>query len=1024
MLLAATLLGTVALPLSAQTTPLAVRDYISERENFKKRDSHQKALGFALLQANEPRAIVVLPEVPFAAQEYAAQELVEHVFQATGVHLSIVRENAIPANQSAASRIYIGGVNALRAIGVAGMAGQNDVAMLPPAQIKVLAPDSLRQVSEVSASLWQAANRPGGEGQRDGYIDVVLDQGEKHAVKSIVIQNRDDTATNYNIGRVQLAVGAADDGQSFEQNLAAGTPLPASNAAGVQRHLNLATPQTVRYIRLRIEGNFAAGLDNEKSTYSVVWGGLGTVEGKTTQRATNGLFDLETLPPNSFIVRSQGNALFLAGRDENGPALQTTYNAGSLFAVYEWLERQLGVRWIWPGELGTYLPKTQTLTAGQWDVQAQPPLLHTRMRQTLGRRAWFPAAGGYTEQQRTKVIRDEAVWYRRQRYASGVSLEYGHGYEDMWDRYATTHPEYFNLLPDGTRRSDPFYHGGAGRLISMSVATPGFQDQVIEDWKTRRSATKPWINGWENDTSGKCLCAQCLAWDVKDPALGAAWDSRLDNARRAFENKEPGWERHLGSASDRYARYYMALQEKGRATDPGATVIGGAYANYSRPPLQTKLNRNIVVGVVPEYGWPMDDKTHAGFSSQWLGWRKAGVSLYLRPNYTLWGHEQPFFTARDYARDFQLAYQNGMIATDYDSLTSMWSTQGPSLYVLSRLHWRPDWTVEKILDEYYSLFGPARTDVQRYFAFWEKHTQDAARSVQAASAQDSGALLFGGWAEFHRNTAQIFKPADYQAAAVFLNAAAAAAGTDDMARQRVEFLQSGLEDARLVHLAVQANEEFKRTTKDENLIAAIGTLDRHRVQMAQKFPNFLNLDLAAWMENRVWNRAVYSAINIALENGTIVSQLPREWRLRWDEKKEGTAQQWFQNPGDDTQWHPVRVDAPWEAQSAGKAWRAVNENKDYDGLAWYRVRFKVDEKWRGQKLALLFGAVDESATVYLNGQKVGARPFVNPNDWQVPFTMDVGDALRFDGENELMVLVEDTAGAGGVWKPVWLVAPK
>lgn len=1023
-LLTVALLGTAALPISAQTAPLAVRDSISERENFKKRDTHQPVRGFTLFEANQPKAVVVLPATPFPSQQYAAQELVEHVFKATGVRLSIVRENAIPANQNNTPRLYIGGVKALREIGVQGKAGLGDVTMLPAVQATVAKPDTVRQASEVSATLWQAANMMGNDGQRDGFINVVLDLGEKRTLKAIAIQNRQDTATNYNIGRIQLAVGGADDGLSFEQNLVTGTPMPAVNEAGAQRLLMLASPVNARYVRLRIESNLAAMLDNRQSTHNVVWSGFGYVAAETARGANSGLFDLETLPPNGFVVRSQGNALFLAGRDDDGPALQTVYNSGSLFAVYEWLERQMGVRWLWPGELGTHIPKTQTITSGQWDVQAQPPLLHSRLRQTLGRRNWFPAAGGFTQEQRDKVIHDEAVWYRRQRFASGVSLEYGHGYEDMWGRFSKTNPEYFNLLPDGTRRSDPYYHGGEGRLISMSVATPGFQNQVIEDWKTRRSATKPWINGWENDTAGKCLCAQCLAWDVKDPALGAAWDSRLENARRAFENKEPVWERHLGSVSDRYARYYLALQEKGRATDPGATVIGGAYANYAKPPLQTKLNRNIVVGVVPEYGWPMDAKTHAGFSNQWLGWRKAGVSLYLRPNYTLWGHEQPLFTARDYARDFQLAYKNGMIATDYDSLTSMWSTQGPSLYVLSRLHWRPDWPVEKILDEYYSLFGPAKADVRRYFDFWDKQTQSAARAAQSASTQEGGTQLFGGWAEFHRNTTTLFKAADYQTAAGFLEAAHIATGSDAQARQRVEFLQSGLEDARLVLGAVLAQEEFKRTTKDESLIAAIGTLDRHRVATAQKFPNALNLDLAAWMENRVWNRAVYSAINSALENGTIVSQLPREWRLRWDEKKEGTAQQWFQTPGDDTQWHPVRVDAPWEAQPVGAAWRQANNNTDYNGLAWYRVRFNVDEKWHGQKLALLFGAVDESATVYLNGKKVGERPFVNPNDWQVPFTMDVGDALRFDGENELMVLVEDTAGAGGVWKPVWLVSPK
>jgi hypothetical protein len=1007
------------LPLHAQPP----RDAIAERANFAGRDSHKIRGGFQVAAGRAMPALVVLPDYPLPVQEFAAKELVEHIFKATGARLPLMRERDLKAENNARPRIYIGGVQALQNIGVRGAAGFGAVNWLTPNEISVLAPDAVRQVKEVSQTLWMAGNYAGAGGKPDGAIDIVLDLGEKKNVTALAIKNRADTATNYNAGRVEIAVGQSDDGKKFESEVGSGTPAPSTNEVASERILALNTPVRARYFRLRIASNLFGEMGSEASANNVVWDGIGFVLAENASPAKAKLFELETLPPNGFLVRTQGNVLYLAGRDENGPPLADNTGAGTVFAVYEWLERQAGVRWLWPGEWGTFVPRSGVLQSGAWDVLAQPPLLHARLRQAIGRPFWIPAAGGFTKEQRAQVVADEVLWYRRNRLARGVSLEYGHGYEDYWERFHESHPEYFNLLPDGTRRSDPFYYGGAGRLISMSVGEPGFQKQVVADWQARRSAERPWINGWENDTNGKCVCAQCLALDVRDPLLSdEEWNHRIENARHAFENKEADWFKHLGSVSDRYARYYLALQKWGRAIDPSATVIGGAYANYAKAPLQTRLNRNIVVGIVPEYGWPVSDQTFAGFQKQWSGWSKAGASLYLRPNYTLWGHEQPIITARDYARDFQFAFKNGMIGTDYDSLTSMWATQGPNLYALSRLHTRPDWPVEKILGEYYSAFGAGQNDVQKYFEYWENQTKRAAIQMQTTT-QESGTQLFSGWAGLHNVIGKIYMPENYATAARFLEAAHTATKGDESAQKRVEFLQAGLEDARLVAKTNRANDEFKRTARNEEFLKALGELDRHRVQMAEKFPNALNLDLAAWME-RDWNRAVYAEITKALEQGEIAAALPKQWRLRWDENKIGERDGWFQNPGADNLWQPVQINAPWEAQKVGQDWRAAHADKDYDGMAWYRVRFKVDSKWKGRKLALLFGAVDEAATIYLNGQKAGEHPYINPNDWETPFQIDVTNLLNFENENELMVLVEDNSGAGGVWKPVWLIAPR
>lgn len=743
----------------------------------------------------------------------------------------------------------------------------------------------------------------------------------------------------------------------------------------------------------------------------------------TTAASQDGTGALQKFPPNGFLIKTVDNALFLVGRDDAGQPLNDTVSAGTLFAAYEWIEGQLGVRWIWPGELGTRLPKSSRVMSGTWDRQGQPPLLSSKMRRMIGTSVFTPTEGGYTPEQRKQVMQEEAVWYRRNRFARAVNLDYGgHAFEAYWKRFNETHPEYFNLLPDGKRR--PAINE---RVVAMSVGDPGFQKQVVEDWKATRSPERPWINAAENDTSGMCTCDLCMALDVPDPNLQVPWAQRLEHARTAFNAEERQWYRHLGSLSDRYARYYLAVQKLANETDPQATLIAYAYLNYRNPPLATQLNRKVVIGIIPEtpglsYLWPLNEQSYEAFDQQWTGWSKTNASLYLRPNYMISGHEQPLLFPDQIARHFKLAYQHNLIATDYDSLTSMWATQGPNLYVVTRLHWQPEWTLEQILDEYYSLFGPASKEVRSYFEFWQKRTatrgEELVRETHDPLAPNSRAL-FWKWSYFYSVASLVFTPADFDNGEKLLTAAKNSAKGDEMALRRIEFLEAGLKDARLVAKASEVGLKLPQTNDIDTMSKVVAAVDTHRSWMAATYPHAINFDLAAYNENRSWDRLVYNA----LAQGDASQKLPTQWSLRWDAEKRGQQEEWFKEPGDASLWQKIEVTSAWEKQEAGKQWRQKHR-ADYDGLAWYRVNFQVDPLKKGKRLSLLFGAVDESATVYLNGREVGGRQFAKPDDWKTPFSVDVTDAVKFGEENQLIVLVEDKSGLGGVWKPVWLVERK
>ena len=77
------------------------------------------------------------------------------------------------------------------------------------------------------------------------------------------------------------------------------------------------------------------------------------------------------------------------------------------------------------------------------------------------------------------------------------------------------------------------------------------------------------------------------------------------------------------------------------------------------------------------------------------------------------------------------------------------------------------------------------------------------------------------------------------------------------------------------------------------------------------------------------------------------------------------------------------------------------------GFAWFRATLPALTAARGRTLH--FEGVDDNATVYLNGQKL-----THHEGWNDPFDVPLDAAWNAAGPNTLTVLVENTAGGGGI----------
>lgn len=144
---------------------------------------------------------------------------------------------------------------------------------------------------------------------------------------------------------------------------------------------------------------------------------------------------------------------------------------------------------------------------------------------------------------------------------------------------------------------------------------------------------------------------------------------------------------------------------------------------------------------------------------------------------------------------------------------------------------------------------------------------------------------------------------------------------------------------------------------------------------------------------------------------TEVFDFPKDgWRFKLDNKDVGVAQKWFETDFRDSRWRKIMIGKFWEEQGI-----------EYNGAAWYRMKFKAPKIEAGKRVFVVVGAADDYAKVWLNGQYAGEQHLPIAVGWKTPFALDVTDAIKPGKENALTIRVEDPGALGGLWKSVKLM---
>ena len=195
-------------------------------------------------------------------------------------------------------------------------------------------------------------------------------------------------------------------------------------------------------------------------------------------QATDRLVDIHSLQPEGFVIKTDGDDLYIVGRDATDAGLSVD---GTFYGVCEFLERVVGVRWLMAGPAGEVIPARPTIHVAAIDIRQEPLLWQRKIRNSK--------TGGHTDrieavlkewnvpldQWRTTFSREQTEpWFRHQRLGGRVKLSYGHSYGGWWNRYHETHPEIFALQPDGTRIN-------TAERERLCVSNPTLWDLVAQD---------------------------------------------------------------------------------------------------------------------------------------------------------------------------------------------------------------------------------------------------------------------------------------------------------------------------------------------------------------------------------------------------------------------------------------------------------------------------------------------------------------------------------------------------------------
>lgn len=451
----------------------------------------------------------------------------------------------------------------------------------------------------------------------------------------------------------------------------------------------------------------------------------------------------------------------------------------SQWALGHLLDRYVGVRWLWPGELGTYIPRKETIAIPHLDVRFRQPLVDREfnvIEDNPDNLRWlgYHHFGGH-----------------RENYVTAHSFNKNRANGNWWEEFLETRPDMLAQSPNGKPEQM-----GKINFFKICISNPDSADEIIRRWE---AAGAP--DFWDvspNDGNGFCTCENCRALDKK--------------YGHVEYTKDEIWNRpdHV-SLTERYVWFWNQLLRRMQAINPNAKIGVFLYGAFREPPEFQKLTPGVFGFMVRDFNF-----------DSWKAWTDAGVSeIGLRPNWLYMGASGPHLPFKDLGSYIEQARLHNMAVIKMDCFHEYWATQGPTYYLIGRLISRWDLNADDIIKEYCSAFEEAGPAIRSYLKFWEDYHNEVVYNIPAGgsmrvdpngiygreSVKHFGQIMHplrGHW----KTLPYVYNEAVMNRARDILETADQKA-TNEQTHKRIDFLRDGL---RMVDLA----SAYMLAQKDKN----------------------------------------------------------------------------------------------------------------------------------------------------------------------------------------------------------------
>ncbi|MBQ7258170.1 MAG: DUF4838 domain-containing protein [Abditibacteriota bacterium] len=469
------------------------------------------------------------------------------------------------------------------------------------------------------------------------------------------------------------------------------------------------------------------------------------------------------------------------------------------------------------------------------------------------------------------------------------------------------------------------------------------------------------------------------------------------------------------------------ILEKVNKIYPNLKIITLAYLDYITPPKTLKPNKNINILVCSDcHDWfyPLCsiDETEQ-FRNCLKSWADYGVKVTCWTYITNYSHYiMPYPNILVTAKNNKIIRDLGgcgIFMQGNFNTNSISDSGRMKAWIWAKLLWNPDLDPEELMKDFiYGYYGECAEPIYQYqvglLNLWkEGHKKPHDLRNKEKDPWHTDGIRWSPECSLYTDK-WINESMNLMDEALNL-------AKDENMKERVE-----LERISLIYLILSRNigyinyENFRRSLKKE-FTTEEKTYYKSLIDDYEKLYNKYKFTLSEEDHSKLAQKLINNqraVLDLDITNMTIQEMESDKWKFILDPNDEGINKGYFKPRYNCKNWQDAKIKVFWSDFGI----------ENYLKNAWYKKTFTLKDNIIDKKyINMFFGSVDEETTVYINGKlaythTVASTGLPTKILWAKPFVFDIKPFLN-EGENDISIIVGNPGGnAGGIYEKILIVA--